>query len=247
VNREATVTGPSGVTVEARAALLELGGRDAAPLAAAIEQLPSHPAFGVMAAASRAARPQWAGVLDDLYERPMLCNARLGLRNALASTLRGDTLYRSAFFAFADAVVLWHYGHTQERRGGGRVEVIYDTLLRLLREAVPGSAASAPVDYDLAFFHGLRRIRLTRDHAYPLLRRAARLLAAVEAQHLGEPVRPVRGSLFSSYISFSAQVIAMARALSMPKAAIDQGDVRVGVAAIVRLIGTSPEDLASGP
>ena len=99
---------------EARAALLDLGGREATPLAAAIEHLASVPAFTVMATASMAARPQWAGLVDDLFESPAMKNARAGLRNALASTLSGDTLYRNVFFSFADAVILWHYGYTQE-------------------------------------------------------------------------------------------------------------------------------------
>ena len=94
----------SGPLVEARAAFLELGGRDATGVAAAIEQLSSIEAFKVMAAASLAARPQWAGLVDDLFDRPLLKTARAGLRNAFASTFTGDTLYRNVFFSFADAV-----------------------------------------------------------------------------------------------------------------------------------------------
>src|SRR4029077_2556222 len=101
---------------------LELGGRESTVIAAAIEGLPTIPAFQVMATASQAARPQWAGLVDDLFERPLLKQAKAGLRNALMSTLTGDTLYRNVFFSFADAVILWHYGYTQERTGGARFD-----------------------------------------------------------------------------------------------------------------------------
>src|SRR5205807_6387665 len=120
---------------DARAALLELGGRESTAIAAAIEGLPAIPAFQVMATASQAARPQWAGLVDDLFERPLLKQAKAGLRNALMSTLTGDSLYRNVFFSFADTVILWHYGHTQQRTGSARLDAAYDTMRRLLAGA----------------------------------------------------------------------------------------------------------------
>src|SRR5207245_7734253 len=104
-------------------------------IAATIEGLPAIPAFQVMATASQAARPQWAGLVDDLFERPLLKQAKAGLRNALMSTLTGDTLYRNVFFSFADAVILWHYGYTQERTGSARLDTAYRALRRLLAAA----------------------------------------------------------------------------------------------------------------
>ena len=229
---------------DARASLLEIGGREATPLAASIEGLSAVPAFSVMATASLAARPQWAGLADDLFERPLLKNARAGLRNALASTLSGDTLYRNVFFSYADAVILWHYGHTQERTGAGRLDAIYDAMLRLLQSPeafVPRAAAPEP---DVAYFHRLRRIKLTQDSAYPLLRRAGRLVGAVEAEITSGKLHPVRGSMLTSYLTFSGQVIAMARALCEGRPAIDQDDVRIGLLAVVTLLRTPPSALA---
>src|SRR5437763_1897593 len=178
---------------EARAALLEVGGREATGVAAAIEALPSVPAFAVMASASQAARPQWAGLVDDLFERPLLKNAKAGLRNALMSTLTGDTLYRNVFFSFADAVVLWHYGHTQQRTGSARLDGAYDAMRRLLAGGEQFLATPPPPEPEAAYFKRLRRIRLTRDNAYPALRRAGRLLGAVEAEVTGDKLHPVRG------------------------------------------------------
>src|ERR1700730_12894565 len=163
---------------DARAALLELGGRESTVVAAAIEGLPSVPAFQVMATASQAARPQWAGLVDDLFERPMLKQAKAGLRNALMSTLTGETLYRNVFFSFADTVILWHYGYTQERTGSARLDAVYSTMRRLLAGAEDFMDIGLPAEPDIAYFHRLRRIRLTRDNAYPMLRRAGRLLGA---------------------------------------------------------------------
>src|SRR5438445_4829606 len=142
---------------DARAALLELGGRESTAVAGAIEGLPSVPAFQVMATASQAARPQWAGLVDDLFERPLLKNAKAGLRNALMSTLTGDTLYRNVFFSFADAVILWHYGYTQERTGRARLDATYDGLQRLLEGADSFLATAPPtVEPDIEYFHRLR-------------------------------------------------------------------------------------------
>ena len=50
----------NAAVADARAELLDLGGREATVIAAGIEALPSERAFQVMASASQAARPQWA-------------------------------------------------------------------------------------------------------------------------------------------------------------------------------------------
>src|SRR5205807_7377785 len=155
-----------------RAALLQVGGRGSTVIAAAIEGLPAVPAFQVMATASQAARPQWAGLVDDLFERPLLKQAKAGLRNALMSTLTGDTLYRNVFFSFADAVILWHYGYTQERTGSRRLDTAYRAMRRLLAGAEDFMDTPLPAEPDVAYFHRLRRVKLTRDNAYPMLRRA---------------------------------------------------------------------------
>ena len=225
---------------DARAALLELGGRDATLAASAIEGLPNIPAFQVMANASLAARPQWAGLVDDLFERPMLKNAKAGLRNALMSTLTGDSLYRNVFFSFADAVVLWHYGYTQERTGAGRLDTAYRVMLRLLDGADRFFESRQPPEPDVAYFHRLRRVGLTRDNAYPLLRRAGRLLGAVEAEVTQEKRHTVRGTMLTSYTTFSAQVIAMTRALRAGRTAIDRSDVLTGLNAVTTLVQTPP-------
>jgi hypothetical protein len=229
---------------EARAALLEIGGRDSIALAAQIEALASVQAFQVMATASMAARPQWAGLVDDLFERPALKNARAGLRNALGSTLTGDTLYRNVFLSFADTVILWHYGHTQERTGAARLDGIYDALLRLLAHADQFAERAAGPEPDVEYFHRLRRVKLVKDDAYPLLRRAGRLIGTVEAGLTQAKVRVVRGSMLTSYLTFSGQVIAMARALREDRPAIDQADVRSGLLAITALIRTPPASLS---
>jgi hypothetical protein len=230
---------------DARAALLEVGGREATGIAGAIESLPAVPAFRVMASASLAARPQWAGLVDDLFERPLLKNAKAGLRNALMSTLTGDTLYRNVFFSFADAVVLWHYGHTQQRTGAGRLDAAYDAMRRLLAGAERFLETAPPPEPEVAFFQRLRRVGLTKDNAYPALRRAGRLLGAVEAELTGEKLHSVRGSILTSYVSFSAQVIAMSRALRAERNAILREDVIAGLDAILSLLRTPPAALAS--
>ena len=230
---------------EARASLLELGGREATPLASSIEGLAAVPAFKVMATASLAARPQWAGLADDLFERPLLKNARAGLRNALASTLSGDTLYRNVFFSYADAVILWHYGHTQERTGSRRLDVVYDAMLRLLESPEGFVQRAAAAEPDVGYFHRLRRIKLTQDSAYPLLRRAGRLVGAVETEITEGKLRPVRGSMLTSYLTFSGQVIAMARALRAGRPSIDKDDVIIGLLAMMTLLRTPPDALAT--
>ena len=232
-----------GAVAESRALMLELGGRQATPLAAGIEALATLPAFTTMATASTASRPQWAGLVDDLFERPALKNAKAGLRNALASTLSGDTLYRNVFFSFADAILLWHYGHTQERTGSSRLDVVYGALLRLLQQGENFLDGAAPAEPDLEYFHRLRRVRLTEDDAYPLLRRAGRMIGAVEANLTEGKVRVLRGTMLTSYLTFSGQVIAMARALRDSRQAIAQGDVLAGLQAVITLVGTEPAAL----
>ncbi|HVH65393.1 MAG TPA: hypothetical protein VM674_05100 [Candidatus Acidoferrum sp.] len=234
----------SATVADARAALLDVAGRDATSAASAIESLPSIPAFVVMATASQAARPQWAGLVDDLFERPLLRNAKAGLRNALTSTLTGDSLYRNVFFSFADAVILWHYGYTQQRTGAQRLDAAYDAMRRLLAGAEDFLTTPAPSEPDVRYFHRLRRIRLTQDSAYPTLRRAGRLLGAVEAEVTKEKLHPVRGSILTSYVTFSAQVIAMARALRGDRNAIRRDDVLAGLDAITTLLRTPPGELA---
>jgi hypothetical protein len=230
---------------EARASLLELGGREATPLASSIEGLAAVPAFKVMATASLAARPQWAGLADDLFERPLLKNARAGLRNALASTLSGDTLYRNVFFSYADAVILWHYGHTQERTGSRRLDVVYDAMLRLLESPEGFVQRAAAAEPDVDYFHRLRRIKLTQASAYPLLRRAGRLVGAVETEITEGKLHPVRGSMLTSYLTFSGQVIAMARALRAGRPSIDKDDVIIGLLTMMTLLRTPPDALTT--
>ena len=227
----------------ARASVLEVGGRDSTALASRIEALAAVPAFAVMATASAAARPQWAGLVDDLFTRPGLINARTGLHNALVSTLSGDTLYRNVFFSFADAVILWHYAHTLERTGPKRIDVVYDTMLRLLAHADRFADAPPGAQPDLDYFHRLRRVKLTEDNAYPLLRRAGRLIGAVEAEVTKGKVRAVRGSMLTSYLTFSGQVIAMARALREGRDGIRQDDISAGLLAVTTLIETPPAEL----
>jgi hypothetical protein len=239
---------PAGQLVSARTAFLELGGEAAVPIAQRIEDLSRLDAFRVMATASQAARPQWAGLSDDLFTRPLLQSARTGLSNALVSTLRGDSLYRNVFFCFTDAVLLWHYGYTRERTGAARLETVYSTLLRLLEGADRFLEVSPGPEPGTAFFHALRRIRLTLEDAYPLLRRAARLLGSVEAGlATGQKLRPVRGSMLTSYAQFSAQVIAMSQALRAGRGAIGRADVLTGVLAFVRLVETAPQRLTATP
>ena len=233
----------SGPLVDARAAFLELGGRDATGVAAAIEQLSSIEAFKVMAAASLAARPQWAGLVDDLFDRPLLKTARAGLRNAFASTFTGDTLYRNVFFSFADAVLLWHYGYTQQRTGSQRLDTVYEAMLRLLMAGEDFLTAGAVVEPDVEYFHRLRKVRLTRDNAYPLLRRGGRLLGTVEAEVTSEKLHPVRGSILTSYGIFSAQVIAMSRARRESRSHIDRRDILIGLRTYTTLLETPPAAL----
>ena len=102
-----------------------------------------------------------------------------------------------------------------------------------------------PAEPDVRYFHRLRRVRLTRDNAYPMLRRAGRLLGAVEAELTREKPHTVRGTILTSYLTFSAQVIAMARALRSDRDAIDRTDVLKALDAITTLLRTAPAALAA--
>src|SRR5438105_4424281 len=90
------------------------------------------------------------------------------------------------------------------------------------------------------YFHRLRRIGLTRGGAYAVLRRAARLMGAVEVGITGERIHPLRGSMLTSYASFSAQVMAMARAVEEGRDAITREDVMAGLQAFTSLVATPP-------
>jgi len=76
-----------------------------------------------------------------------------------------------------------------------------------------------------------------------MLRRAGRLLGTVEAEVTQEKLHAVRGSILTSYVTFSAQVIAMARALRAERDAIDRNDVLNGLRAITTLLRTPPNAL----
>src|SRR5260370_24578920 len=117
-------------------------------------------------------------------------------------------------------------------------------MRRLLAGAEDFMATQPPVEPDITYFHRLRRIKLTHDDAYPMLRRAGRLLGTVEAEVTQEKLRAVRGSILTSYVTFSAQVIAMARAMRANRGAIDRADVLSGLAAITGLLRTPPAALA---
>jgi len=66
----------------------------------------------------------------------------------------------------------------------------------------------------------------------------------VEAEVTQERLHAVRGSMLTSYVTFSAQVIAMARALRADRDAIDRTDVMSGLHAITTLLATPPAALA---
>jgi hypothetical protein len=120
---------------------------------------------------------------------------------------------------------------------------MYGVTLALLSADGPLAAVGEPPEPDAAYFHRLRRIALTRDDAYPLLRRAGRLLGAVEAAATEQKISALRGSLLTSYITFSAQVIAMSHALGDGRDALTQADIRLGLATFLTLIQTPPADL----
>jgi len=141
--------------------------------------------------------------------------------------------------------VLWHYGHTQQRTGSARLDVAYAAMRRLLAGGERFLETMAPAEPDVAFFHRLRRVRLTKDNAYPTLRAAGRLLGAVEAGLTGEKLHAVRGSILTSYMTFSAQVVGMSRALRADRDAISREDVIAGLDAMTRLVQTPPAALAT--
>jgi hypothetical protein len=116
-------------------------------------------------------------------------------------------------------------------------------MRRLLAGAEDFMDTQMPAEPDIAYFQRLRRIKLTRDNAYPMLRRAGRLLGTVEADVTQERLHAVRGSILTSYVTFSAQVIAMARALRAERDAIDRSDVLNGLRAITTLLRTPPAAL----
>src|SRR2546430_11458824 len=86
-------------------------------------------------------------------------------------------------------------------------------MRQLLAGAETFMETALPAEPDVAYFHRLPRIKLTRDHAYPMLRRAGRLLRTVEADVTQEKLHAVRGSILTSYVPFRAQVISIPRAL----------------------------------
>ena len=118
-------------------------------------------------------------------------------------------------------------------------------MRRLLAGAEHFMEIRPPAEPDVPYFQRLRRIRLTRDNAYPILRRAGRLLGAVEAELTQEKVHTVRGSILTSYVTFSAQVMAMARALRAERDAIDRTDVLKALGGITTLLRTAPAALAA--
>ncbi len=225
----------------AREALDQFADRvDVAALAGAAERVVALPEFAVMAAAASSYRPQWAGVLDSLYQRPLLVTARGSLHNALGATFRGETLYYHAFSAFVDAVIIWHYAYTQERVGEARLNAIHDTVARLLthRERFL-VAADFPVP-DAAFFGNLKRVSLSRGRGYALIRSAGRYLAALEGRTLERKVSTLRGTVTMSLSIFSAQVIAMSAAVHAGQSAIDMAHAGCGLEAYLLLLQTHP-------
>src|SRR5260370_15849014 len=93
-------------------------------------------------------------------------------------------------------------------------------MRRLLAGAEDFMATQPPVEPDITYFHRLRRIKLTHADAYPMLRRSGPLLGTVEAEVTQEKLRAVRRSILTSYVTFSAHVIAMAPAWRANRCAI---------------------------
>jgi hypothetical protein len=216
------------------------GAADVAALATAIERVAALPEFATMAEAANSYRPQWAGVIDGLYERPLLVTARKALHNALGATLRGETLYYNAFGAFADAVIVWHHAYTGERTGDRRLTTIYDTIKRLLVHGRDFIEGPVPSDPDAAFFDRLKRVHLSGGRGYALIRTAGRYLAAVEGATLERRVSTLRGTVTMTLAIFTAQVVAMSAAVQAGRKAIDAGDAEAGVSAYLLLLQTPP-------
>jgi len=214
---------------------------DVAALAGEAERVVELPEFATMAEAAASYRPQWAGAIEALYERPLLVVARQALHNALGATFRGETLYYSAFGAFVDAVIVWHYAYTQERAGEARIGVIHDTLVRLLGRGERFLEPGAIPGMDAAFFDRLKRVRLSRGRGYALIRTLGRYLAALEGQELEHRVSTLRGTPAMSLAIFSAQVVAMSAAIRGGRGAVDLADAVGGVSAYLRLLQTHPQ------
>ncbi len=214
-----------------------------AALAQAAERVVALPEFAIMVEAASSYRPQWAGPLDALYEKPLLVSARRSLHNAFTATLRRETLYYNAFAALVDSVVIWRYAYTQERSGDGRIAAIHETLVRLLgrreRFLEPGAV---PVPDD-GFFEALKRVRLSKGRGYALIRTAGRYLAALEGRLMERRVSALRGTITMSYAVFSAQVLAMSAAVHSGRVAIEVADAAGGLAAFLMLLRTHPSDL----
>jgi hypothetical protein len=216
------------------------GDADVAALAAAMERVAALPEFATMAEAANSYRPQWAGVIDGLYERPLLVTARKTLHNALGATFRGETLYYNAFGAFVDAVIVWHHAYTGERTGERRLTTIYDTIKRLLLHGRGFIDGPVPGDPDEAFFERLKHVRLSGGRGYALIRTAGRYLAALEGATLERRVSTLRGTVTMTLAIFTAQVVAMSAAVQAGRKAIDAGDAEAGLSAYLLLLQTPP-------
>lgn len=216
------------------------GDADVAALAAAIERVAALPEFATMAEAANSYRPQWAGVIDGLYERPLLVTARKALHNALGATFRGETLYYNAFGAFVDAVIVWHHAYTGERTGEGRLTAIYDTIKRLLVHGRGFIEGPVPSDLDEVFFDRLKHVRLSGGRGYALIRTAGRYLAAVEGATLERRVSTLRGTVTMTLAVFTAQVVAMSAAVQAGRKAIEAGDAEAALSAYLLLLETPP-------
>ncbi len=214
---------------------------DVSALAGEAERVAELPEFATMAEAAASYRPQWAGAIEQLYERPLLVAARQSLHNAFGATLRGETLYYNAFGAFVDAVILWHYAYTQERTGETRIGAIHATLARLLTRGERFLEPGETPEIDAAFFDRLKRIHLSRGRGYALIRTLGRYLAALEGRNLEHKVSTLRGTVATSLAIFTAQVLAMSAAVRAGRDAIDLSDAVGGVSAHLRLLQTHPQ------
>jgi hypothetical protein len=218
-----------------------------ANLTQATERVIELPEFAIMAEAASSYRPQWAGPLDALYEKPLLVSARRALHNAFTATLRRETLYYNAFGALVDAVIIWRYAYTQERAGDARISAIHDTLVRLLRRRErflePGDD-SIPDD---TFFEALKHVRLSKGRGYALIRTVGRYLAALEGEATERKVSTLRGTVMMSLAVFSGQVLAMSAAVQDNRSAISLPDAAGGLAAYLQLLQTHPSLLLRAP
>ncbi len=69
------------------------------------------------------------------------------------------------------------------------------------------------------------------------------MLGAAEASVTQEKLHPVRGSILTSYGTFTAQVIAMARALRSDRHHIERDDILAGLRTYTTLVETPPSAL----